>query len=113
MQYRIDLDRSKTRIFPERLEDYIGAENPVRFLADFVVLFDLHALGFDKTRCADTARSHAYPSHLRKNRTFAPAPKPWPNIFKRSAACGNNRRNHLSDSIARTVDANSKCNHNW
>jgi len=31
------LDRSQTLLFPERLEDYVGAENPVRFLDAFVV----------------------------------------------------------------------------
>ena len=32
MNHRAGLDRSQTLLFPERLEDYVAAENPVRFL---------------------------------------------------------------------------------
>ena len=46
MNHRTGLDRSQTLLFPERLEDYVGAENPVRFLDAFVGTLDLHALGF-------------------------------------------------------------------
>ena len=35
MNHRTGLDRSQTLLFPERLEDYIAAENPVRFVDDF------------------------------------------------------------------------------
>jgi len=38
-----------TGVLPERLEDYVAAENPVRFLDAFVGSLDLHALGFAKT----------------------------------------------------------------
>ncbi len=55
MNHRTGLDRSQTLLFPERLEDYIAAENPkVRFLDAFVDRQDLHALGFAKARCANT-----------------------------------------------------------
>ena len=56
MKHRSGLDRSQTLLFPERLEDYIAAENPVRFLDAFVRSLDLHALGFARARCADTGR---------------------------------------------------------
>ena len=46
MKHRSGLDRSQTLMFPERLEDYIGAETPGRFLEAFVGTLDLHALGF-------------------------------------------------------------------
>ena len=36
MNHRPGLDRSQTRLFPERLEDYIAPENPVRILDAFV-----------------------------------------------------------------------------
>src|SRR5450755_399749 len=51
MNHRAGLDRSQTLLFPERLEDYIAAENPVRFLDAFVASLDLHALGFAKAQC--------------------------------------------------------------
>ena len=36
MNHRTGLDRSQTLLFPERLEDYVGAENPARFPDAFV-----------------------------------------------------------------------------
>ena len=54
MKHRAGLDRSQTLLFPERLEDYIAPENPVRFLDAFVAALDLHALGFARARCAPT-----------------------------------------------------------
>ncbi len=50
MNHRAGLDRSQTLLFPERLEDYIAAENPVRFLDAFVASLDLHPLGFTPGR---------------------------------------------------------------
>ena len=66
MNHRAGLDRSQTLLFPERLEDYIAAENPVRFLDAFVDSLDLHALGFAKARCADTGRPPYAPAALLK-----------------------------------------------
>ena len=66
MKHRAGLDRSQTLLFPERLEDYIAAENPVRFLDAFVGSLDLHALGFGKARCADTGRPPYDPAMLLK-----------------------------------------------
>jgi transposase len=66
MNHRRGLDRSQTLLFPERLEDYIAAENPVRFLDAFVGSLDLHALGFAKARCADTGRPPYDPAVLLK-----------------------------------------------
>jgi transposase len=54
MKHRVGLDRSQTLLFPERLEDYVGPENPVRFLDAFVERQDLVALGFTKAVCATT-----------------------------------------------------------
>ena len=53
-------------MFPERLEDYVGAENPVRFLDAFVASLDLHALGFTKAQVADTGRPPYDPAALLK-----------------------------------------------
>ena len=40
MNHRPGLDRGQTLLFPERLEDYLAAENPVRFLDAFVAGYD-------------------------------------------------------------------------
>jgi transposase len=66
MKHRAGLDRSQTLLFPERLEEYIGAENPVRFLDAFVGSLDLYALGFARVRCADTGRPPYAPAVLLK-----------------------------------------------
>jgi transposase len=66
MNHRAGLDRSQTLLFPETIEDYVAAENPVRFLDAFVASLDLHALGFAKARCADTGRPPYDPAVLLK-----------------------------------------------
>jgi transposase len=66
MKHRAGLDRTQTLLFPERLEDYIGPENPVRFLDAFVAKLDLHALGFARARCADTGCPPYDPAMLLK-----------------------------------------------
>ncbi len=66
LNHRVGLDRSQTLLFPERLEDYIAAENPVRFLDAFVSSLNLHALGFGQARCAGTGRPPYDPAVLLK-----------------------------------------------
>jgi len=66
MNHRTGLDRSQTFLFPERLEDYVTPDNPVRFLDAFVGSLDLHALGFARARCADTGRPPYAPALLLK-----------------------------------------------
>lgn len=66
MKHRAGLDRTQTLMFPERLEDYIAPENPVRFLDAFVGTLDLAALGFAKARPADTGRPPYDPAVLLK-----------------------------------------------
>jgi len=66
MNHRAGLDRSQTLLFPERLEDYIAPENPVRFLDAFIASLDLAALGFAKARCASTGAPPYDPAMLLK-----------------------------------------------
>ena len=39
-------DRSQSTLFPERLDDYLGEDNPVRAIDVFVEGLDLGRLGF-------------------------------------------------------------------
>jgi transposase len=66
MKHVAGLDRSQTMLFPERLEDYVAAENPVRFLDAFIAQQDLAALSFTKARCAGTGRPPYDPAMLLK-----------------------------------------------
>lgn len=59
-------DRSQTLLFPERLDDYIDEENPVRVVDVFVEELDLAALGFDGMVPADTGRPAYHPAVLLK-----------------------------------------------
>jgi len=58
--------REQGTLFPERLDDYISAENPVRFIDVFVDELDLKALGFARTSPAWTGRSPYRPQDLLK-----------------------------------------------
>ena len=39
-------DREQAHLLPDRIEDYVGVDNPVRFLDAFVEVMDLRAAGF-------------------------------------------------------------------
>jgi transposase len=48
MPYNSGPDRSQTLLLPESLDDYVGPENPVRFIDAFVNGLDLGAAGFGR-----------------------------------------------------------------
>jgi transposase len=50
-------DRSQTLLLPESLDDYIGPENPVRFIEVFVDGLDLAASEFARVASKETGRS--------------------------------------------------------
>jgi len=66
MKHRTGLDRHQTLLLPETLEDYVSAENPVRFLDAFVEGLDLAQLGFTKAICATTGTPPYPPAALLK-----------------------------------------------
>jgi len=57
-------ERSQTVLFPERLEDWICEENPVRVVDAFVDELDLKALGFERATAAETGRPGYHPATL-------------------------------------------------
>ncbi|WP_432726680.1 IS1182 family transposase [Variovorax sp. W6] len=59
-------DRRQVTLMPECLDDYIGEDNPVRFVDAFVEELDLHALGFQGVEPAATGRPSYHPSVLLK-----------------------------------------------
>ena len=56
-------DRTQAVLLPEVLDDYVTADNPVRFLDAFVAQLDLSALGFQRAVPAETGL--LIPSRLR------------------------------------------------
>ena len=59
-------NRSQSVLFPERLDDYIGEDNPVRAIDVFVDELDLKALGFEGMEPEETGRPAYHPATLLK-----------------------------------------------
>ncbi|MGH7071276.1 MAG: IS1182 family transposase [Acetobacteraceae bacterium] len=66
MTHLVGYDRSQTLLLPESLDDYVGPENPVRFIEAFVDGLDLAAAGFDRVRPKETGRPGYAPADLLK-----------------------------------------------
>ena len=60
------VDRGQSTLFPDRLEDWIGADNPVRVIDVFVEELDLGGLGFGRVEPRATGRPGYHPSDLLK-----------------------------------------------
>ncbi len=58
------LARNQLTIFPDSLDDYISAENPVRFLDAFVDTLDVELLGFEHAIAKETGRPPYHPADL-------------------------------------------------
>src|ERR1700683_139777 len=59
-------DRSQSTLFPERLDDYIAENNPVRVIDVFVDELDLSELGFEGMQPEATGRPAYHPASLLK-----------------------------------------------
>ncbi len=59
-------DRGQSTLFPERLDEWIGEDNPVRVIDVFVDELDLGGLGFDRAAPRATGRPAYHPSDLLK-----------------------------------------------
>jgi transposase len=59
-------DRCQILLLPESLDDYVGAENPVRFIEAFVDSLDLAAAGFARVHSRETGRPGYAPADLLK-----------------------------------------------
>jgi transposase len=59
-------DRSQVLLFPEAIDDYVGPDNPVRFIDAFVEELDLTAAGFARVEPAAIGRPGYAPGDLLK-----------------------------------------------
>src|ERR1700744_2621340 len=66
MSHITGLDRSQTLLLPESLDEYVGHDNPVRFIDAFVDGLDLTASGFARVGPKQTGRPGYAPSDLLK-----------------------------------------------
>ena len=60
------VDRNQATLFPDRLEDWVGEDNPVRVIDAFVEALDLGGLGFDRVAPSATGRPAYHPAVLLK-----------------------------------------------
>jgi transposase len=66
MTHIAGFDRSQTLLFPEAVDDYVGPDNPVRFIDAFVDGLDIGAAGFSRVVAAATGRPGYAPGDLLK-----------------------------------------------
>ena len=59
-------DRSQLLLLPDAVDDYVGPDNPVRFIDAFVDGLDLEAAGFQRVRPTDKGRPGYDPADLLK-----------------------------------------------
>ena len=64
MRFVVGDDRSQSTLFPERLEDYLSEDNPVRAIDAFVAGLDLTKLGFGGVEPEATGRPAYHPATL-------------------------------------------------
>jgi transposase len=59
-------DRNQTLLLPNSVDDYIGPDNPVRFVDAFVEQLDLQGVGFCRVEPKETGRPGYHPADLLK-----------------------------------------------
>ena len=64
MGYIIGEDRGQEQMLPPRIEEYVDANAPVRFIDAFVEQLDLAELGFERAVAAETGRPGYRPADL-------------------------------------------------
>jgi hypothetical protein len=66
MAHIFGFERSQLLLLPETVDDYVGADNPVRFIDAFVDQLDLAAAGFIRVAPKATGRPGYAPGDLLK-----------------------------------------------
>ncbi|MFK0206373.1 IS1182 family transposase [Agrobacterium sp. NPDC090283] len=66
MAHLLGTDRSQLLLLPESVDDYVGPDNPVRFIEAFVDGLDLASAGFERVTAKETGRPGFDPADLLK-----------------------------------------------
>src|SRR4051795_12860709 len=82
-------DRGQSTLFPERLDDYLGRDNPVRAIDALVDELDLAKLGFDGVEPEATGRPAYHPATLLKIYVYG-----YLNRVQSAPRRGDGRRGH-------------------
>ena len=59
-------DRNQTLLLPNSVDDYIGPDNPIRFVDAFVGQLDMQGAGFFRVEPNETGRPGYHPADLLK-----------------------------------------------
>ena len=59
-------DRSQGTLFPDRLEDFVAANHPIRVIDSYIDRLDFEGLGFSKATTKETGRKPYHPGDLLK-----------------------------------------------
>jgi hypothetical protein len=71
-----EFDRSQLILLPEAVDDYVDADNPVRFIDAFVAGLDLAAMGFARATPACNMRGPRLQLIFRAGAAYPPQPGP-------------------------------------
>ena len=66
MRHKQGQSRHQGTLFPETLDEYVVADNPVRVIEAFIDTLDMGVLGFNYAVTQDTGRKPYSPSDLLK-----------------------------------------------
>ena len=66
MEHKEGCDRNQEILFPQKIDDYVGEENLVRFIEAFVSMLNLIELGFTHAEPKATGRPSYNPADLLK-----------------------------------------------
>lgn len=66
MGHKRGVNRRERILFPESVDEYVSAENPVRFVDAYVESLDLRKLGFERVKAAKTGRPGYHPGDMIK-----------------------------------------------
>src|SRR5260370_678713 len=101
-------DRSQMLLLPGAVDDYVGAENPVRFIDAFVDGLDLAAAGFARTAPSATGRPGYAPADLLKLCIYGYLNRLDQGDAGESTA-GGSRIKHLAEKIAAISERRARC----
>ena len=80
-------DRSQLLLLPDAVDDYVGPDNPARFIDVFVDSLDLEKAGFQRVRPNDKGRPSYDPADLLKLYIYG-----YLNRVRSSRRCWRSRR---------------------
>src|SRR5512143_3819899 len=96
MQHIQGGNRNQSLLLPVAVDDYVGRENPVRFIEAFVDQCDLQAAGFRRVQPKDTGRPGYDPADLLKLYIYGYRNFTWEKLVKMIRSADERLADYLS-----------------